>query len=478
MRYEKDEKRIFALEYLTKLGVLLPLDKIELASNSNVDFAPYKNGCYIFNLDYDIESLTDEQKDAVKSLFGDLSQFSVSELAPVTFEERYLYDLVYKELEEATRNSGYITQDMCLKVSEKLSSFNVQSQLVNHVAGGMNAKLMLSSNPFMAIQKFMALQKFASNTNEDLLVLRDENGDEYTVPFSRECITAWLYNNNIIAAKGKIDNTYNENTVIVFDKKMFGTKQDVENKRQAIKAEFGDITDCLSHFISDEDLKEFLKKASPEEVIEFAKQNPIYRDLLNGDAKNWEKYTVGEHTEAVLRNFEDAYADDVPEELYPFMKFMILVHDLGKSRCKTLNKDEQKRENAIACSQFCKDMGVDPKVEKLMQFIIGDSQNYTTQYYVMKNVGAKRMLYNACLSSLREALGEEPSENQVNGLASICKILQTCDSGAYTAYGVVRDSKTNVYYRGGNYAWTRGFKTPQDLRRKADMRFNEPEEKE
>jgi len=31
-------------------------------------------------------------------------------------------------------------------------------------------------------------------------------------------------------------------------------------------------------------------------------------------------YTVGEHTEAVLRNFEDAYADDVPEELYPYYK--------------------------------------------------------------------------------------------------------------------------------------------------------------
>lgn len=461
MRYEKDEKRIAAFNELVNIGFLFSLnDDIENDNDSSA-IIPYKKGFYLLNVNYDFESLNSVEKENLINLLSDLSNFSVSQLAPVCFEDRTKYPIVYEGLENAYINSeyDYITSQNC---EELANDIRFDSKLVEHIAGAINAKLLIINNPIFIIKNYIF-------NNNNVLTLENENEDSYNIPINRECIASWLYNNNIIGVRQGEDGLY------IFDSSKVGTKTNVENKHHLIVDEYGEISKILEGFTSNEKLKQFLMVSTPEEVLEFAMQFPKYKNMLESDAGNWERYTVGEHTEAVLRNFEDAYADEVSENLYPFMKFLILTHDLGKAKGKSFGGGGQKYQNAIACEEICSDLGIEDKISKLIQFIIGDSQNYTTQYYVMRNTKAHDLLLESCKEQLKEILGFEPTDSMVNGLSSICKILQTCDSGAYTAYGVVRNSETGVYHRGGNYAWTKGFKEPTDPRKKSDLRFIEPE---
>jgi len=473
MRYEKDNNRINALSELVKLGVLIPFNEgVTIYNHENGErIIPYKNGTYIFNSNFNIDELEQEDKDCVVNSLKQLSAFSISELAPVTFEQREQFVIVYDELKKlfANSTSEFITQEMCSMAINNLSKHYVGKEVVTHIAGAMNAKLLLIHDTSFA------MEIYAQSGSESKYTSVVIDGESITIPITHEYVASWLYNNNIVGAMGvDLQNNKQTNGVYVFDSKKVGTEKEVGDKIQSVMSDYGPITELLDNFTEDEKMKDFFKTATPEEMIKFAKGvDEKYKKLLEGDAGNWEGYSVEEHTEAVLRNFDDAFADDVPEELYAFIKFMMLTHDLGKSK----GRFAQKTENAKICSEICRDLGVNPKIEPIIQFIIGKSQSYTTNYFVMKDVSAYQMLLDDCEEVLMHATGEIPDKKLTSGLANICKILQTCDSGAYTAYGVVRDSKTGVYHRGGNYSWTRGFRLPKDARRKADMRFLEPSEK-
>ena len=406
----------------------------------------------------------------VAELLNDLTNFSITELMPVDFEQRETFDdvLVAVKAESSGAEFGFVTDKMLDNISKKLYS-REDKDLAKRIAGAINARILLTYAPKDI------LSAYAKSRQGDSMFKLIQGNQEMNLPLSYDYIASWLYQNNIIAMKGLKDSRaemYDD--VLILDLSKVATEIEVQKKREKIQKDYNEITNLLSGFTTNEELKEFFKTATPEEMIDFGKGlNSTYRGLLEGDAGNWEGYSVAEHTEAVIRNFEDAFADDVPEELHSFIKLMMLTHDLGKSK----GRYRQKVENEKACREMCRDLGIDSKIEQIIQFIIGPSQAHTTNYYVCKDLYARQMLIDDCRNVLLSVTGRKPSEDEVVGLANICKILQTCDSGAYTAYGVIRDEKTDVYYRGGNYSWTKGFKTPTDARMKSDMRFIEPEER-
>ena len=61
--------------------------------------------------------------------------------------------------------------------------------------------------------------------------------------------------------------------------------------------------------------------ASPKEIIEEAKKVRGFETLFDTDAGNWEKFTLEEHTETVLRMFDETYADVLPAKLLPINYF-------------------------------------------------------------------------------------------------------------------------------------------------------------
>ena len=149
-----------------------------------------------------------------------------------------------------------------------------------------------------------------------------------------------------------------------------------------------------------------------------------------------------------------------------------MSHDLGKGVAK--DRADIKAKTTQVSRIFFNALSMPPAIQELMLFIINESQSYTTDYYVNKNVVAEYELRRICEKKLTQLFGSS-SESLVDGLVGACKMLQTCDSAAYTRYAVTRDSKTGVYYWNGNDRFTQGFKPPVDLQRQQAM-FYEPED--
>jgi hypothetical protein len=116
---------------------------------------------------------------------------------------------------------------------------------------------------------------------------------------------------------------------------------------------------------------------------------------------------------------------------------------------------------------------VPPQIKALIDFVVNESQTYTTRHYTGKDPTASKELRNLCDEKLKELFGWS-SEELVTGLVRICEMLQTCDSGAYILYGIIRDEGSGHYYHGGNSVWTKGFKAPTDLGRR-EIHWDNPE---
>jgi hypothetical protein len=82
--------------------------------------------------------------------------------------------------------------------------------------------------------------------------------------------------------------------------------------------------------------------AKPRDIMQDAQRVPGYEQIFAGSAGVWEGFTLGEHTETVLRNFDETYADRMPVGLLAPMRLAILTHDIGKNTdVAHLSKREQ-----------------------------------------------------------------------------------------------------------------------------------------
>ena len=76
----------------------------------------------------------------------------------------------------------------------------------------------------------------------------------------------------------------------------------------------------------------------------------------------------------------------------------------------------------------------------------------------------KNKMLHETKKQLKNILNREPTKEEIRGLISICKILLTCDGGAYSRYAVTRDKKTGMYYKNRNDCFTQSFAQPADIR--------------
>ena len=135
----------------------------------------------------------------------------------------------------------------------------------------------------------------------------------------------------------------------------------------------------------------------------------------------------------------------------------------------------QKKETKSVAKEFCEYYNMSEAGKNILVFAIVEGQKYTSAYYIRKNQEALEMLKQRGKEVLAENLKREPTEAEVSGLVSVCKIIQACDSGAYTRYGITRNEKTGEYYRNGNDMFTKSFHTPTDIRKRAQHMI-EPDE--
>ena len=206
--------------------------------------------------------------------------------------------------------------------------------------------------------------------------------------------------------------------------------------------------------------------AKPEELAEAAKGVEGYGTIFEGDTGNWEGFTLAEHTETVLRNFDESFASDLPVELLAPMRLAILAHDLGKPAAAARGeKHKQMEYNVAQADIFFGRLGIDDGLKCLLLAVIGEGEELAFQIEV-RGAGepAKAAMKELAIKTLKEFYGSESvTDEQITGFYEMCKILQVCDGGAYTSMAITRPTaKGSGRYRNapsfnGSFAALTGF---------------------
>ena len=283
-------------------------------------------------------------------------------------------------------------------------------------------------------------------------------------------LVAWAMNNKIagiefdvisVNAGGKIRVVQIINAPQVLTERNYGEYMQSMMKLEGIgKSRFSNIFN--------KDVDEFIRTANGEELVEFVSQDKACQELYNKSAKLWEGWTVGQHTASVIDFFNRYYADALPENLHSVMKLAILAHDIGKGVTEK-GGDHHKTSLKLVDNLF-KSLNVERKfgkvdIQRIVKFIIGKSQMYTSQILLQEQKDEKdKAFYDKslignfnydCKSILTQAFGGTPTKDEIDLLRNMCLILQFCDSGAYTYYAKVKEG--NKYVSGGNARFTKSF---------------------
>lgn len=242
------------------------------------------------------------------------------------------------------------------------------------------------------------------------------------------------------------------------------------------KESINDLSICsnLTHEISNLiGNKETLKKLTglPQKVMNNAlsQMDSHLQRCFDSQIGLWEGFSLEEHTESVMLFFKENFVDKVEcdETTQAIMNLIILCHDIGKVEHKAqesfqnfLPPEQKYALYNVNTLRFLKNLKIeDEKAKKLANLITDITQKaqvITTSYYVLKNKSALDTLDNFSKNLLEKYDFNDKQEN-VDGLSLMSRVLQTCDSGAYTLYGKTRNPRTNKYYSNLNEEWTKGF---------------------
>lgn len=308
---------------------------------------------------------------------------------------------------------------------------------------------------------------------------REEKAFQYCVECAKEIMNA----TNIVGAVDVFYNKPNQSNYFFWSLDKVNTKSFIEKQKQKNRESYGSIAEQLENSVTDEDANLILLESSPQEVVEFLTQKvPELKTFYDMKDGNWEGFSIGQHTESVLRVFDDSFADEMSPEIVPFMKVVIAMHDVGKGKSRAEyernspeQKQAEKKYTADMINKMGTALGINPETCEFMRFIIQDSQRYTTDYYVRHDITALDKMNESCAVAYKNAFGREPSHADLVGIKSLATALQTCDSGAYSLKGISRDQETGIYHFNGNPDFGKDMEMPMDIA-KRKMHFCDPKE--
>ncbi|HQC39194.1 MAG TPA: hypothetical protein PK804_00880 [Candidatus Dojkabacteria bacterium] len=380
----------------------------------------------------------------------------ILEGSPVDFKYRDTVPLFLETVNEDfnLKNKEYISQEEIPQILEKLKlriqqSNNPQAfideDFVKQVAGSINSRFLLRFSPVSLIHEF-ALSK--SDTFK--AAFSSETGNiSRQLPINRDFIARFLKSNYIVGLKTRVDSATldkNISNTILFDLTKVNTEEKIKQKEQTFEKVFGEFSQEMNKSLESSKSHPLVKLlsenyyASPEEIIEEAKKVTGFENHFDKDAGNWEKFTLGEHTETVLRMFDETYADVLPAKLLPIMRLIILTHDLGKPEAaQEGKKNEQKGFNLKEGSRFLNELGIENNLKELILGIIGQGQEITSDVFVKKNKKSNELRqYSRELLDKIKKVGSGSLEGEEMAIYFMSFMLQNSDSGAYTDYAVTR----------------------------------------
>lgn len=395
----------------------------------------------VINLDFDVTNLDKLDKEryikALKALLIPLTEGS-----PVDFFVRHDTQRVDEELKRQPRLT--LTRSEIAKVAVDAG---VNEGTVLQLASAHNALSIAAYNPAYLASLFL-------HTAGDYGTAKVTIGDEtLELPVNMEYVQRYMRAAHIVGVKDRVFSVTvgrKIKSISFFDLEKTYTSGQLEAKRASIWAKLGSLASESAHipkaFKSGEKIRPLLglledPHTKPETLVAAAKKIDGYKEIFEADAGNWEGFSLEQHVETVLRNFDENFADRVPVGIIPLMRLAILAHDLGKPEAAAKGRKHlQDQYNAQEADKFLTKLGVNDRLKKLILAIVGEGEALALQvartYSAESAVMAMR---NFAVRTLQEYNGSrEVAEEQVQAFTELCQMFMICDGGAYTSMAVTR----------------------------------------
>ena len=421
----------------------------------------------IIDLGFDSSKLDDHNKaryaEALKALL-----IPVTEGSPVGFEHKDALG-PYVQASKRLQKNFLTVSDVATIVAES----GVDQALADQLAGGYNARFLAHIHPSYLVHKLL-------NSRHDIVTgALDDGGKMQELPINLEYVERYLRLAHIVGVKQTLNSATlarKITSVSFFDLERTKTAESLASEREATWKRLGGAATLLKEIAKAEakprDLLHALLQdvhAKPEKLIQAARLVEGYDQIFDADAGNWEGFTLAEHTETVLRNFDENFADKIPVEFLAPMRLAIIAHDLGKPAANANGqKHLQKEYNASQANDFLAKAGVDDRLKGIILAVIGNGSSLAYKVDIGgEGETAKAQLYEWARNTLSKFSPKgEHIDDQIAGFVDMCRMLQICDGGAYTSMAVTSRGNSRVRFRNPP-SFNRSFAPPVGLGRRS-----------
>lgn len=365
-----------------------------------------------------------------------------SEGSPLSFENRHKYESFESEVEKL--GPGIIKYDQTKSLASKTG---IDQESMMQIAGAYNSRKLIEYGMLPELVKNLV-------RNPSNMYIDRFGSGENTVeaPVNLEYVQRFLRESHIVGVEQYVHSaTLNKDivTMSLFDLEKVKTLKGVEKEKQLTCKKLGSLAMAFDKLpereTQDNELLDMLQDvyAKPHKLIEAAKQVDGYKNIFDADAGNWEGFTLAEHTETVLRNFDENFADKIPVQLVAPMRLALIAHDVGKPTASLKGeKHRQKEYNVAYANDFLNKLKIDERTKALILGVIGDGAKLASQIYVVDKAvttESKAEMNDLATKTLRQFYGTKEIDNsQISGFVNLCKMLLVCDGGAYTSMAVTR----------------------------------------
>lgn len=400
----------------------------------------------VIDLSFDFSKLDDDDKQRVHGALKDIV-INVTEGSPVAFDERARIQAVAKSL-----GKSQLADEE--KIANAADETGASSELVVQIASALNARTLALSSPGYLAEKLV-------KSGDDWTISQvTVDGEKKEIPINLEWVQRYFRANHIVGVSQSINSATlgrDITSVSLFDLE----KVNSESALEAAKVKTANVLGALASKFNveapalHEDWPDVLKKAlgdphsKPSTLVDAAMEIEGFKEVFEADAGNWEGFTLAEHTETVLRNFDENYADRVPVSMVGPIRLALLAHDLGKPEAvRDGNKQLEPEYNQRFADRFFKAIGYDEKSAALLMSMIGDGVKLFEQIAI-RDGGQSKIdeLKELARQSLGKFTGEpgEIPDALIDGYMAVCKMIFVCDGGAYTSMAITRRKGVGTY---------------------------------
>ena len=402
----------------------------------------------VLDFSFDDTKLDDESRSKYQQALKAL-MIPITEGSPVSFDDRDKVQPFVAAMQKAKKHLVVKSE-----LADLAGEAGIDESVVLQLASAYNSQR-------IGLQRLSYLvSQLIKNSSDIVFDTLEIDGERQGLPVNLEYAQRFLRENHIVGVKQSIGSATLKKditSVSFFDLEKTITAKGLEAERQATWKRLGSMATALGGLTNAEvqqsqPVLRLLEDAhaKPSKLVEAARLVEGYDEIFDGDAGNWEGFTLAEHTETVLRNFDESFAENLPVELLAPMRLAILAHDVGKPIAAAQGQKHKKKEyNVAQADDFWDKLGVDERLKGLLLAVIGDGEELAFQIYV-RGAGepAQAAMKELATKTLSEFYGSESVTNeQVNSFAEMCKVLQVCDGGAYTSMAITSRGGGKGRYR-------------------------------